>query len=101
VPALRAPTVETQAAAPHSRAVKSAKRASRWQVPTNTGSAPKRAPSGTSVSAAGAAGSSSGSLPIFLALPFLAAVLDLARRVALERFATPSGHGSRIPDTPG
>ena len=100
-PALRAPTVETQAAAPQSQAAKSAKRASRWQVPTNTGPAPKRAPSGTSVSAAGAAGSSSGSLPIFLALPFLAALLDLARRVALERFATPSEHRSHIPDTPG
>jgi hypothetical protein len=28
-------------------------------------------------------------------------LLDLARRVALERFATPSGHRSHIPDTPG
>ena len=30
-----------------------------------------------------------------------AALLDLARRVALERFATPSEHRSHIPDTPG
>jgi hypothetical protein len=28
-------------------------------------------------------------------------VLDLARRVALERVATPSGHRSRMPDDPG
>ncbi len=42
-----------------------------------------------------------GGLPIFLALPFLAAVLDLARRVALERVTWPSGHRRRPPDTPG
>ena len=101
VPTLRAPAAEAHPAAAPAHAAKRTKRASRWQAPVNTGPAPERAPSGTSVSAAGAAGSSSGSLPIFLALPFLAALLDLARRVALERIATPSGHRSRIPDTPG
>jgi hypothetical protein len=57
--------------------------------------------SGASVSAAGAAGSSGGGLPIFLALPFIAAMLDLARRVALERATWPSGHRRRVPETPG
>jgi hypothetical protein len=101
VPALRAPATDAHPAAPPSSASRSTKRASRWKVPAGTSSAPERAPSGTSASAAGAGGSASGSLPIFLALPFLAALLDLARRVALERFATPSGQRSRIPDTPG
>jgi hypothetical protein len=57
--------------------------------------------SGTSVSAAGTGGSPGGGLPIFLALPFIAAMLDLARRVALERATWPSGHRRRVPDTPG
>jgi hypothetical protein len=57
--------------------------------------------SGTSVSAAGTGGSPGGGLPIFLALPFLAVMLDLARRVALERATWPSGHRRRAPDTPG
>ena len=57
--------------------------------------------SGASVSAAGTGGSSGGGLPIFLALPFIAAMLDLARRVALERATWPSGHRRRVPDTPG
>jgi hypothetical protein len=53
------------------------------------------------VSAAGAGGSSGGGIPIFLALPFVAAMLDLARRVALDRATWPSGHGRRVPDRPG
>ena len=57
--------------------------------------------SSTSVSAAGTGGSPGGGLPIFLALPFIAAMLDLARRVALERATWPSGHRRRVPDTPG
>ena len=57
--------------------------------------------SGTSVSAAGTGGSPGGGLPIFLALPFIAVMLDLARRVALERATWPSGHRRRVPDTPG
>ena len=46
-------------------------------------------------------GDPGGGLPIYLALPFLAAMLDLARRVALQRATWPSGHPWRIPDTPG
>ena len=57
--------------------------------------------SGTSVAPAGAGSSSSGGLPLVLALPFLAAVLDMARRRVLDRVATPSGHRSRVPDDPG
>jgi hypothetical protein len=80
-----------------------AKPAPRW-TPTEDdsgSSAPTSPLSGTSASAAGAGGSPGGSLPIFLALPFIAAVLDLARRVALERATWPSGHRQRVPDTPG
>ena len=71
-----------------------------WK-PSAARRSPAAAPSGASASAAGAGGSSGGGLPIFLALPFLAAVLDLARRVALERATWPSGHRRRMPDTPG
>jgi hypothetical protein len=53
------------------------------------------------VAPASVGGSSSGGLPLVLALPFLAAVLDMARRLALDRVATPSGHRSRVPDDPG
>ncbi len=67
----------------------------------NGSRAPATAPTGASASAAGAGGSAGGGLPIFLALPFIVAVLDLARRVALERVTWPSGHRGRIPDTPG
>ena len=63
--------------------------------------APVPSPSSTSASAAGAGGSSGGGLPVFLALPFLVALLDLARRVALDRVTWPSGHRRRMPDTPG
>ena len=80
-----------------------AKPAPRW-TPTEDASkskAPASPPTGASASAAGAGGSPGGGLPIFLALPFIAAVLDLARRVALERATWPSGHRGRIPDTPG
>jgi hypothetical protein len=63
---------------------------------------PARAPAGASAAAAGGSGSSGGGgLPFFLALPFVAAMLDLARRVALDRVATPSEHRSRMPDDPG
>ena len=60
-----------------------------------------RQSSGTSVAPAGVGSSSSGGLPLVLALPFLVAVLDMARRLALDRVATPSGHRSRVPDDPG
>lgn len=63
--------------------------------------APASPASGTSASAAGPGGSSGGGLPIFLALPFIAAMLDLARRVAVERATWPSGYRRRVPDTPG
>jgi hypothetical protein len=52
--------------------------------------------------ASGVGGSSgSGGLPLLLALPFVAALLDLARRVALEHATWPSGHRRRAPDRPG
>gem|GEM_PF-3738658 len=69
--------------------------------------APAKAPvisvSGVSASAAGggAGGSSGSGLPLLLALPFVAALLDLARRVALEHATWPSGHRRRVPERPG
>jgi hypothetical protein len=57
--------------------------------------------SGASIAPATGGGSSGGGIPIFLALPFLAAMLDLARRVTLDRVALPSGHRSRMPEKPG
>jgi hypothetical protein len=62
---------------------------------------PAGVPSGASFAPATGGGSSGGGIPIFLALPFLAAMLDLARRVALDRTALPSGYRSRMPDDPG
>jgi hypothetical protein len=67
---------------------------------------PSRAPviSVSGVSAGAAAGGTGGSgsgLPLLLALPFVAALLDLARRVALEHATWPSGHRRRVPDRPG
>jgi hypothetical protein len=73
----------------------------RWRRPLQTPLDRASAPTGATASAATGGGSSGGGLPIFLALPFLVAVLDLARRVARERVAWPSGHRARIPDTPG
>ena len=81
-----------------------AKPAPSWKPSADANGPPERrptAPTGASASAAGAGGSAGGGLPIFLALPFLVAVLDLARRVALERVTWPSGHRARMPDTPG
>ena len=67
---------------------------------------PDRAPavsaSGVSAaSSAGVGGSSGSGLPALLLLPFVAALLDLARRVALEHATWPSGHRRRAPDRPG
>jgi len=68
---------------------------------------PDRVPavSASGVSAAAAAGGGGGSsgsgLPALLMLPFVAALLDLARRVALEHATWPSGHRRRAPDRPG
>ena len=75
--------------------------APRWRTPVPTLPAPESAPLGASAAASTGGGSSGGGLPVFLALPFLVALLDLARRVALERVASPSEHRSRMPDTPG
>jgi hypothetical protein len=78
-----------------------AKPAPRWRTPVPRSPAPESAPLGASAAAATTGGSSSGGLPLFLALPFLVALLDLARRVVLDRAASPSEHRSRIPDNPG
>jgi len=77
------------------------KPAPRWRRPAPTAPAPAQAPPGTSAAAASGGGSSGGGLPLFLALPFVVAMLDLARRTALERVASPSGHRSRMPENPG
>ena len=84
-----------------SDAERRAKPAPRWRTPVPTSPAPASAPVGASAAASTGGGSSGGGLPVFLALPFLVALLDLARRVALERAASPSEHRSRMPDTPG
>ena len=84
-----------------SDAERRAKPAPRWRTPVPTSPAPESAPMGASAAASTGSGSSGGGLPVFLALPFLVALLDLARRVALERAASPSEHRSRMPDTPG
>jgi hypothetical protein len=72
----------------------------RWRRPLQAPLDRASAPTGATASAA-AGGGSSGGLPIFLALSLLVTVLDLARRVAPERVAWPSGHRAPIPDTPG
>jgi hypothetical protein len=88
-----------------SRGAKAPRRPSRprWSVP------PPRSvvlldatPAGASVAPATGGSSSGGGIPIFLlALPFLAAVLDLAWRIALARARWPSGHRARALDDPG
>jgi hypothetical protein len=66
------------------------------------GRAPAVSTSGVSAAAASGGGGSSGSgLPVLLLLPFVAALLDLARRVALEHATWPTGHRRRAPDRPG
>jgi hypothetical protein len=72
----------------------------RWRAPRPR-PMQESVPSGASFAPATGGGSSGGGIPIFLALPFLAAMLDLARRVALDRVALPSGHRSRMPENPG
>lgn len=76
------------------------KPAPRWHAPLPE-PVPATVPSGASFAPATGGGSSGGGIPIFLALPFLAAMLDLARRVTLDRAALPSGYRSRMPDDPG
>jgi len=80
---------------------KAAAKVARWRPPAPQPGGITRVSSGTSVAPASVGGSSSGGLPLVLALPFLAAMLDMARRLALDRVATPSGHRSRVPDDPG
>ena len=82
------------------RAAETPKPAPRWRAPLRE---PMQAPvpSGASLAPATGGGSSGGGIPVFLALPFLAAMLDLARRVTLDRVALPSGHRSRMPENPG
>ena len=83
---------------PDSRAAR--KPAPRWHAPLPQ-PIPSGAPTGASFAPATGGGSSGGGIPIFLVLPFLAAMLDLARRVTLDRAALPSGYRSRMPDDPG
>ncbi len=70
--------------------------------PQTPSKAPVISVSGVSAAAVGGTGGSSGSgLPLLLALPFVAALLDLARRVALEHATWPPGHRRRVPERPG
>jgi hypothetical protein len=76
--------------------------APRWKPVTNAPRPGRSAPgSGATATVAGPGTAGGLGLPIFLALLILAVVLDLARRVALERVTLPSGHWRRPPDTPG
>ena len=81
-----------------SRATK--KPAPRWRAPLPR-PVPAQVTSGASFAPATGGSSSGGGIPVFLALPFLAAMLDLARRVTLDRVSLPSGHRSRVPEDPG
>jgi hypothetical protein len=81
-----------------SRATK--KPAPRWRAPLPR-PVPAHVTSGASFAPATGGSSSGGGIPVFLALPFLAAMLDLARRVTLDRVSLPSGHRSRVPEDPG
>jgi hypothetical protein len=76
------------------------KKQTRWRAPLPQPT-PAQVTSGASFAPATGGSSSGGGIPIFLALPFLAAMLDLARRVTLDRVALPSGHRSRVPEDPG
>jgi hypothetical protein len=80
---------------------KEAQKVAHWRPAVPGRGGITRVSSGTSAAPASASGASSGGLPLVLALPFLVAVLDMARRIALDRVATPSGHRSRVPDDPG
>ena len=79
---------------------RAAKKQTRWRAPLPQ-PMPAQVPSGASFAPATGGSSSGGGIPVFLALPFLAAMLDLARRVTLDRVALPSGHRSRVPENPG
>ena len=94
------PGVESQPRSTSGEAA-ATKAAPRWTRSRGIRGSITRQSSGTSVAPAGVGSSSGGGLPLVLALPFLVAVLDMARRLALDRVATPSGHRSRVPDDPG
>ena len=90
------PSASRRAKAPH--------RPSRpkWSVPPRSVVLLDATPAGASVAPATGGSSSGGGIPVFLlALPFLAAVLDLAWRIALARATWPSGHRARALDDPG
>jgi len=91
--------VDGEAASGVPRAQPRKKPTPRWRPPQPQPPTPVQ--SGASIVPATGGGSSGGGIPIFLALPFLAAMLDLARRVTLDGVALPSGHRSRMPDDPG
>jgi len=95
-----ASAADGRSAAPGSSAPRAAKKQTRWRAPLRAPT-PAQVPSGASFAPATGGSSSGGGIPIFLALPFLAAMLDLARRVTLDRVALPSGHRSRVPEDPG
>jgi hypothetical protein len=79
---------------------RAAEKQTRWRAPLPQ-PMPAPVPSGASFAPATGGSSSGSGIPVFLALPFLAAMLDLARRVTLDRVALPSGHRSRVPEDPG
>ena len=72
----------------------------RWR-PAPPHSPPPTPISGVSAAAVGGGSSPGGGVPFLLALPFVAVLLDLARRVALDRATWPSGLRRRDPDPPG
>jgi hypothetical protein len=74
--------------------------APRRPTPSRDPSAPTPI-SSVSAAAVGGGGSPGPGLPFLLAIPIVAALLDLARRVALQRGTWPSGHRRRAPERPG
>ena len=86
---------------PARRPTKKTKNLPRWRLLDPQTAPHTSSPGVPSAAPAGAGGAAGGGLPIILALPFIAALLDLARRVVLERMTWPSGHSSRMPDRPG
>ena len=95
-----ASSAEGRSAAAGASPSRAAKKQTRWRAPLPQ-PMPAQVPSGASFAPATGGSSSGGGIPVFLALPFLAAMLDLARRVTLDRVSLPSGHRSRVPEDPG
>jgi hypothetical protein len=75
--------------------------APRWKPPLPEPAVPAPLSGVSAAAATGGGGSSGTGLLFLLALPFVAALLDLARRVALEHATWPPGHRRRPPDRPG